>query len=109
MQYPIAPRALDAWWKFDMRRRPLEGGAVRYTYRMVGSTCTNAGMPIETLMHAELRPAPEGLVVERAWIEFAEDDEGHRRMCEYIQQGPEFVEALKRPAPFCGRTLEAAI
>lgn len=109
MTYPIPTRALDAWWKFDVRKTPLSGGAVHYVFRTLGSTCTNSGAPIETLMHAVLRPLETAWLIEQAWIEFDPDDDGHKRMCEYNVRGREFVEDLKRPAAFCGRTLEEAI
>lgn len=107
--YPIPARALDKWWKFDIKRRAADGGATHYIFRYLGSTCTNCGKPIETRLQAVLRPEAAGMRVERAWIEFDEDDEGHVRMCEYSVRGKELVEELARPAAFCGQTLEAAI
>lgn len=109
IDYPIPARALDRWWKFDIQRHPATEGHLHYAFRHLGSTCTNCGKPIETQLHAVLLPRAARWTVERAWIEFDEEDEGHRRMCEYAQRGQEFVAELARPAAFSGQTLEAAI
>ena len=107
--YPIPSRALDNWWKFAMKRSTLVGGATHYTFRFRGSTCTNCGKPIESLLHAVLRPGAGGMTIEQAWVEFDEEDEGHPRMCEYNKRGKALLEDLKQPAAFCGQALEAAI
>lgn len=107
--YPIPVRALDTWWKFDIKRHLQPDGATHYVYRYLGSTCTNAGSPIESWLHAVLRPAGGRMIVERAWIEFDEEDEGHQRMCEYGLRGREIAEELRQPAAFSGQPLEEAL
>lgn len=109
LRYPIAPQALANWWNFDMKRKGAADGGTQFTFRYLGSTCTNCGTPIETLLHAIIKPGPESATIARAWIEFDEDDEGHPRMCEFNARGKALVEELGQPASFCGRTLEAAI
>jgi hypothetical protein len=106
IEYPIPPKALIKWMNLHLKCRPEPGGALHYTFRFLGSTCSTGGISIASTLHAVLRERPEGMVVENGWIEIAPDDNGLRSMCEYGVRGPALLERLRRPPEFCGRTLE---
>lgn len=123
IQYAVPTRALDKWARTDVTCEPGEdagedAGEDTYTgrglwhchYRYTGSTCTDGGQAFVATFHVTLRPGPDALIVENAWVELPLDNNpGATEMCAYMTQREPFLRELREPQSFCGMTLEAAI
>jgi len=115
IQYAVPARALDKWARADVTCEPGEdvntgGGVWQCHYRYAGSTCNDGGRAFVATFHVTLRPGPDGMIVENAWVELPlENNPGATEMCAYMTQREPFLRELRAPQSFCGMTLEAAI
>ncbi len=110
IQYTVPARALDKWARADLACEPGEDGVWQCHYHYAGSTCNDGGQAFVATFHVTLRPGPDGLIVENAWVELPlENNPGATEMCAYMTQREPFLRELREPQSFCGMTLEAAI
>ena len=109
IEYAIPVKALSKWMRFNLGCMADPDGSFHYTFQLMGSTCSNGGIPINATLHAIVRDQPAGAIVENAWIEIPTEDRGLKNMCEYVQRGADFVAQLRRSPDFCGQSLEAIL
>ncbi len=117
IQYAVPTRALDKWARADLICKPGDDvgadtnpGVWQCHYHYAGSTCNDGGLAFVATFHVTLRPGPDALIVENAWVELPlENNPGAVEMCAYMTQREPFLRELRAPQPFCGMTLEAAI
>ena len=111
--YPVAVRALEKWANNNLEKG-LEDGNSHYVFLYTGSTCTNGGTPFEARLHAVISGGNESPVIEKAWIEIPEDQQGPASgMCAIKGANSEkagmFFNRLAQPADFSGRDLESVV
>ncbi|MCS7060850.1 MAG: hypothetical protein RMN25_06745 [Anaerolineae bacterium] len=110
IEYPAPTRALDKWARTDLTCEPAEDGTWQCRYVYTGSTCNDGGKAFVANFHVTLRPGPDGMIIERAWVDVPlGHNAGATEMCAYVVQPESFLRELRADQPFCGMTLEAAI
>jgi len=101
--YRTNPRALRKWAGERVRLAPRSGGQVEASFRFDGTTCSNLGQPLAydyvvllaaggTILQADCRPAP--------------GDEGHTKMCAWLNDAAELERTLAAEKPLLGRLLD---
>jgi hypothetical protein len=109
IDYAITIKALGKWARQYLTCESDGDGVRHYRFRYMGNTCCDGGTPINSVMHAMIRPEPRGMVFERGWIEIEEDDPGLQAMCEFYGRRWAFHDELERPPAWSGQTLEEVL
>jgi hypothetical protein len=110
VDYGIPESALEKWVGQCLTCLANEGDKRRYRFTFEGSTCMDGGEPYNAHMQVLLEATERGVVVADALIFFAEEDmNAAQKMCEYLNDGEAFFQALQKSPAFCGRTLEEVL
>ncbi len=107
--YTLNPRALAKWARERVRLSTRADGITEATFRYDGTTCSNQGRPLAFDYRVQLAPAAEGRRVLRAECLPAENDDGHRAMCAYIQDPGALMAAIASEKPLLGEPLDAVL
>lgn len=103
--YKVNPTALERWAARRLRLETRADGSIEARFRYDGTTCTNTGRPLAFEYTVRLGPQEAGYPLLEQRCAPAENDTGHRAMCEYIADAESLMAAIRREKPLAGRPL----
>lgn len=105
--YAFAPRALRRWK--DERLSLIEdaAGGLRATFQFEGSTCGN--MPFNLVYTVHVASAANGHRLLDLRCAPAPHDEGHQRMCSFLESAERILNTLQTEQPLLGQPLAEAL
>ena len=101
--YAFAPRALRRWRDERLTLADATGGGLCATFQFEGSTCGN--MPFNLLYQVRLASAQEEYRLLELSCAPAAGDEGHERMCSYLESAERILSVLQSERPLLGQPL----
>jgi len=103
--YTVNGTALERWAARRLRLETRADGTIHARFRYDGTTCVNMGRPLAFNYSVTLGPKEAGYPLLEQRCAPAENDTGHRSMCEYITDPEALMEAIDREKPLAGRPL----
>lgn len=104
-KYTVSLQALRKWSQERLRLNRLQDGSFEAEFRYEGTTCSNLGRPLEFLYRVKLGPPETAYEVIFAQCIPSPADEGHKFMCEYIEEGESFIKSIAAERPLVGKPL----
>ncbi|HTR80071.1 MAG TPA: hypothetical protein VMM58_00480 [Bacteroidota bacterium] len=108
-KYLVSTRALEKWSKERLTLDVKEDRSVEARFRYEGTTCSDLGHAIEFEYRVKLSPADEHYKILEASSYPAAGDVGHTLMCEYLENGPSLMRAIRNEKPLLGRLLNEVL
>ena len=108
-QYRTSRKALARWEQERLTLRTEPDGGVSAVFRYDGTTCTNMGRPLAFLYRVKLGPREEGYAIREQSCTPAEGDDGHTRMCRFIEDAGSLMSAIEKEKPLNGERLDAVL
>ncbi|HVU35662.1 MAG TPA: hypothetical protein VHE61_19640 [Opitutaceae bacterium] len=105
--YAFQPRVLRRWRDERLTLTQAPDGAMAASFRFDGSTCGN--IPFVLWYSVRLAPAAERYRIIDLGCEPAGADEGHRRMCSYLEGADRLLVTLRTERPLVGQPLAEAL
>jgi hypothetical protein len=105
-KYAVNKKALAKWSTERLALTQAENGQVEAHFRYEGTTCTNMGRRLSFDYRVTLGPRAEGYPIREQHCRPAADDEGHRSMCQFLDDPQALKDALERDKPLRGHRLE---
>ncbi len=104
--YTVNPRALRKWAGERLRvdRRP--DGSLAACFRFDGTTCSNLGQPLAFDYRVVLGAPEDGYALLEAECRPAPGDEGHAKMCAWLEDAAALRNAWEGEKPPLGRPLD---
>lgn len=104
-KYTVNDRALRKWSDERLQLTVLPGGSVEARFRYDGTTCSNMGRPLQYDYRVVLGPSNTGHPILEVNCTPSPGDTGHIVMCEYLNDGEEFMRRVEGEKPLLGRPL----
>jgi hypothetical protein len=104
--YGINRKALQRWAAERLTLTSDGRGGIEAIFRYDGTTCSNMGRKLTFHYRVSLGPRDEGYPIRDQSCRPAEEDEGHRSMCEYLRAGERLLETVAAEKPLLGRPLD---
>jgi hypothetical protein len=108
-KYVTSFNALRKWSQERLNMNVLDDGTVEVQFRYEGTTCSNLGHPLEFVYHVKLGSAESGYVINHARCSPTPTDDGFKYMCEYLDKGDSFIEAIADDRPLLGKPLDEVL
>jgi hypothetical protein len=108
-EYAVSRKALERWAGERLALVDAAGGGIAATFRYDGTTCTNMGRALRFDYAVELGSREAGYPIAAARCMPAPDDDGHRSMCQYLEEGDALLAAIASAPPVVGARLDLAI
>jgi len=107
--YRTNPRALRKRAGERVRLAPRPGGQIEARFRFDGTTCSNLGQPL-AYDYVVVLAAPEaGGAILQADCRPAPGDEGHARMCAWLNDAAALERTMAAEKPLLGRPLDEVL
>jgi hypothetical protein len=107
--YTVNRRALKRWAEERLSLHTNEDGSVDALFRYDGTTCTNMGWPMTFHYNVKLGTRAEGYPIREQSCAPAPEDEGHTRMCRYLDSRSQLMEDIEGEKPLRGERLNAVL
>lgn len=104
-KYSFNSRALQKWSRERLQLKILDDRSVEAQFRYKGTTCSNIGRTLEFDYHVKLSSSEERYRIVDARCVPAPGDDGHRYMCQYLDNGDTFINAIAEEKPLLGMPL----
>ncbi len=104
-KYSVNTRALRKWSKERLQLEFLPDSSIEARFRYEGTTCTNLGHPLVFDYFVKLASASQNYRVEQARCAPARGDEGHTKMCAWINNPAGLAARIAAEQPLLGRPL----
>jgi hypothetical protein len=108
-QYTINRKALKRWAEERLSLRVNEDGSLDALFRYEGTTCTNMGWPLTFHYSVKLGPRADGYPIREQRCAPAPGDEGHTRMCRFLDNPSQLMDAIDGEKPLNGKRLDAVL
>ena len=105
-KYAINPCALEKWSRERLNLNFLPDGSVEAKFRYEGTTCMNAGRPLEYDYLVQLAPRAEKFKILEMNCAPAPGDSGHKFQCAYLNDAASFMREITGERPLLGRPLD---
>src|SRR6187200_399971 len=102
--YAFSARALRRWRDERMTLVDELDGGFRATFLFDGSTC--GGIPFQLVYTVRLARVEERWQVLDLSCVPVDGDDGHKRMCAYLESGDRMMENLQKDQPLVGQSLD---
>jgi hypothetical protein len=107
--YDYGNKALKRWHKERLTISHHENGSIKALFQLVGSTCSNMGMPLSFDYTVALSGPSEHYTITEMQCLPTEGHHGHKSMCSYLENPGRILGALENEKPLLGKTLDQAI
>jgi hypothetical protein len=107
--YRVNAKALVRWTRERLVLHDRDGGAIDARFRYDGTTCTNLGRPLAFDYTVRLGRRDDGYPVEDACCMPADDDDGARSMCRYLDEGDSLLDRIAAERPLAGARLDEVL
>ena len=101
-KYVVNRKALARWSTDRLALTETNAGNIEALFRYEGTTCSNMGRRLSFDYRVTLGPRSDGYPIQDECCGPAADDEGHRSMCEFLDDPRELQRALDRDKPLLG-------
>ena len=108
-EYTVNRKALKRWADERLSLRLNPDGSLDAQFRYDGTTCTNMGWPLTFHYNVKLGPRADGYPIREQRCAPASGDEGHTRMCQYLDDRLQLMDAIDSEKPLNGRRLDAVL
>lgn len=108
VEYSFSSKALKKWSEQHLKIETAADGTIRSRFRFTGSTCSNAGVPIQMEYHVTLGPEFRGFEILAAQCRPAPDDIGFEQTCEFLAN-PDFAQEVEAEKPLVGSRLDEVL
>jgi hypothetical protein len=108
-EYTVSRKALKRWAEERLSLRVNQDGSLDALFRYDGTTCTNTGSPLTFHYNVKLGPRADGYPICQQHCSPAPGDEGHTRMCRYLDSASQLMDAIDRENPLNGERLDAVL
>jgi hypothetical protein len=105
--YSFPERALRRWARENLSVVPRADGGVDAVFRFEGSTCGNVAFCL--LYRVSVGPEAGGRRLETLWCEPVPHDEGHTRMCCWLENAADIAAILRHEAALGSQPLDAVL
>ena len=99
-------RALRKWAGERVRLAPRADGTLEARFRFDGTTCSNLGQPLAYDYVVRLGAAATAGLILEADCRPAPGDEGHTKMCAWLEDAAALQRAMEAERPLLGRPLD---
>jgi hypothetical protein len=105
--YSFPERALRRWARENLSMVPRADGGVDAVFRFEGSTCGNVAFCL--LYRVSVGPEAAGRRLETMWCEPAAHDEGHTRMCCWLENAADRSAIMFQESGLASQPLDAVL
>jgi hypothetical protein len=107
--YTVSARALRKWSNERLHMIFAASGEVEARFLYEGSTCSNLGHRLEYEYLVKLGPVFNGYKILDLSCAPAQGDNGHKQMCEYLQDAEGLIRQMEKEMPLLGRPLDEVL
>jgi hypothetical protein len=108
-EYTVNRKALKRWAEERLSLRRDQDGSLHALFRYDGTTCTNTGWPLTFHYNVKLGPRADGYPIREQRCAPALGDQGYTRMCRYLDDPSQLMDAIDRDKPLNGERLDAVL
>ena len=107
--YTVNRKALKRWAEERLSLHVNQDGSLDALFRYDGTTCTNTGHPMTFHYNVKLGTRAEGYPIREQRCAPAPGDEGHTRMCQYLENPSQLMDSIESERPLRGERLNAVL
>lgn len=108
-KYTISKKALRKWSDQLLDLEFLENNSVRARFHYEGTTCANLGHPIKFNYDITLSGPSDRYEILSMDCAPADDDTGHKQMCEYLKNPEGLMNSIADEKPLLGKKLDSVL
>ena len=105
-RYSVNVKALERWARERLVLEYRDDGTIEARFRYEGTTCTNMGRPLAFDYTVQLGARRDGYPIEHQRCVPAHGDDGHRHMCQFLEEGPTLLGRIADDRPLAGANLD---
>ncbi|MEJ2615062.1 MAG: hypothetical protein P8Z35_08890 [Ignavibacteriaceae bacterium] len=104
-KYKVSPKALQKWSSDRLTLRILGDNSIEAKFRYEGTTCSNMGRSIEFDYFVKLSPGEDFYKIISMSCIPAEDNDGYKFMCKYIDDPESIMHKIEIEKPLIGKSV----
>ncbi len=105
-RYTVNVKALERWSRDRLVLDHRADGTIEARFRYEGTTCTNMGRPLAFDYTVRLGARRDGYPIDYERCVPAHGDDGHRHMCQFLEEGPPLLGRIADERPLAGAKLD---